>query len=334
MATEKAKIKESKLVEDIQQVTMTSGQYSVTVVPQLGAKITSIYNRKTKREFLSRTNVEYRAREYGDSFEDYERDGADECFPTVEGCPYPNYPWQGADIPDHGELWCLPWEYEIGKDKLRTWVRGVRLPYLFERTISFETLARHEKQYIRLSYSVTNDGPYDMPFLYAFHPLFKAETKSKVLIPTGANVVTYSSSEDRLGKPMTEHEWPEVTDFTLDKSYDRSVLRSSRAKESEKLFTTPLDQGRCALVYPKDEFIGFLFPAKRFPYLGLWTNEGGYHNQHQIALEPSTSQVDRLDVAAGLDTCGVVPARGTSEWDLSILIGKGEEELHSVLGEF
>lgn len=334
MATEKAKIKEQKLVDDIQSVTLTSDQFSVTVVPELGAKITSILNRKTKREFLSRTNIEYRRREYGDAFENYERDGADECFPTVGGCPYPNHPWQGADVPDHGELWCLPWEYEITKDKLRTWVRGVRLPYLFERTISFETLARHAKQYIRLTYSVTNDSPHDMPFLYAFHPLFKAETKSRIMLPPGANVVTASSSEGRLGKPMTEHQWPEVTDFSLDKAYDRSVVRSSRTKESEKLFTTPLEQGRCALVYPKGEFIGFLFPAKRFPYLGLWANEGDWHNLHQIALEPSTSQVDRLDVAAGLEARGVVPARGTTEWDLSIVVGKGEEELHSVLGEF
>jgi len=334
MATQKAKIKEQKLVDDIQSVTMTSDQYQVTVVPALGGKIISIYNRKTKREFLSRTNVEYRKREYGDKFENYERDGADECFPTVGGCPYPDYPWQGTDIPDHGELWSLPWDYEISKDKLRMWVRGVRLPYLFERTITFESLARHEKQYIRLSYTVTNESPYAMPFLYAFHPLFKPETKSKIILPPGANVVTSSSSEDRLGKPMTPHEWPNVTDFSLDKTYDRSVVRSSRQKESEKLFTTALDQGRCALVYPKDEFIGFLFPAKRFPYLGIWANEGDWHNQHQLALEPSTSQVDRLDVAAGLQTCGVVPARGTSEWDLSILIGKGEEELHSVLGEF
>lgn len=334
MASEKAKIKEQKLNDDIRAVNLQSDTYSVTVVPELGGKITSILNRKTKREFLTRTNIDYRKREYGDEFENYERDGADECFPTVGGCPYPNYPWQGTDIPDHGELWCLPWDYEISKDKLRMWVRGIRLPYLFERTISFETLARHDKQYIKLSYSVTNESPYDMPFLYAFHPLFKPETKGKLLLPPGSNVVTSSSSEDRLGKPMTEHEWPYVTDFSLEKTYDRSVIRSSRQKESEKLFTTPLEQGRCALMYPKNEFIGFLFPAKRFPYLGIWTNEGDWHNLHQVALEPSTSQVDRLDVAVGLQTCGVVPARDTTEWDLSILTGKGEEELNSVLGEF
>ncbi len=69
MATEKAKIKVQKLADDIQSVTLTSDQYSVTVIPELGAKITSILNRKTKREFLSRTSIEYRRREYGDAFE-------------------------------------------------------------------------------------------------------------------------------------------------------------------------------------------------------------------------------------------------------------------------
>lgn len=333
---DKVRVKEHKLdgSDEIDALTMTSAQYSLTVAPQLGGKIVSLVNRKSKREVLSRTNIAHRPRRYGDTFEDYERDGADECFPTVEGCPYPVYPWGGADIPDHGELWCLPWQHEVCQGKVHTWVRGVRLPYLFERTISFETLARHDKQFIRLSYKVSNESPYDMPFLYAFHPLFKAETKAQILFPSGTNVVTYSSSEDRLGVPMTEHKWPMVTDFTLEKSYDRSVLRSSRNKESEKLFTTPLSQGRCALVYPKGDYVGFLFPAKRFPYLGLWANEGEWHNLHQIALEPSTSQVDRLDTAAGLKTCGVVPAQGSTEWDISLVLGQGEEELTQVMGEF
>ena len=330
---DKVRVKEQKLEGDLTSVTMTSDQYSLTMVPQLGGKIVSIINRKTKREVLSRTNVAYRERRYGDAFEDYERDGADECFPTVGGCPYPTYPWAGAEMPDHGEVWCLPWEHEVRSSKLHGSVRGIRLPYLFERTISFESLARHDKQFIRLSYKVTNDSPYDMPFLYAFHPLFKGETKSQILFPSGTNVVTYSSSENRLGPPMTEHQWPQVTDFTLDKSYDRSVVRSSRNKESEKLFTTPLSQGRCAMVYPKDEYVGFLFPAKRFPYLGLWVNEGDWHGQHQIALEPSTSQVDRLDIAEGLKTCGIVPANGSTEWDLSLVLGAGKDEMAQVLGK-
>ena len=330
---DKFSVRESELEPGILGLTMGCDAFSITVAPQLGGKITSLKNRKTRREFISRTRIPYRARTYGDRFENYERDGADECFPSVGASPCPAFPWQGTVVPEHGEVWSLPWEYEVRQERLRMWVRGVRLPYLFERQISFEILARQEKPYIRLSYRVQNESPYDMPFVYAFHPLFRAETRTRILIPQGTNLVSYSSTEGRLGPPMTPHTWPHVTDFTLDKAYDRSAIRSSRNREAEKLFTTRLEQGRCALLYPKGEFVGFLFPAKKLPYLGLWINEGGWHNLHHVALEPSTSQVDRLDVAEGLEACGVAPGKGTFEWDISIIMGKGEE-LTAMLGEF
>jgi galactose mutarotase-like enzyme len=330
---DKFKHKEIELAEGIMALTLDHSDYTLTVVPQLGGKITSLKKKKTKREFLSRTRVEYRTRTYGDLYENYECDGIDECFPSVGASAYPSYPWQGVSVPDHGEVWSLPWEWEIKQNKLRMWVRGVRFPYIFERSLTFETLARQKTPYIRLSYKVTNESPYDFPFLYAFHPVFKAEARSKILLPQGTNVVTHWSTDDRLGPPMYEHDWPNVTDVTLDKSYDRATLRSGRTKEAEKLFTTPMEQGRCALLYPNKEFVGFLFPAKRLPHLGIWINEGGWNKLHHIALEPSTSQVDRIDTAEGLKRCGVVPAGGEVEWDISLITGKGDE-LSSLLGKF
>lgn len=327
------KLKEVELEPDILGLRLDSDRFSLTIAPQLGGKITSLINKKTKREFMTRTNISYRLRTYGDRFEDYERDGADECFPAVGSGPFPVFPWEGTPVPDHGEVWTLPWKYQVRQGRLHMWVRGVRLPYVFERQIGFETLARKEQPYIRLSYRVRNESPYDMPFVYAFHPLFRVETRTRILIPQRTDVVSYMSTEDRLGPPMTRHAWPQVTDLTLDKTYDRSAVRSSRNKEAEKLFTTRLEQGRCALLYPNGEFVGFLFPAKKLPYLGLWVNEGGWYNHHHVALEPSTSQVDRLDVAEGLKACGVVPGGGEFEWDISMILGKGDE-LTELLGEF
>lgn len=330
----KMKVTEANLAPDLKAVTMDGSRFSLTVVPELGGKIISLVSKKTKREFLSRTNIAYRPRTYGDAFEDYERDGADECFPTVGPCPYPAFPWDAVRVPDHGEVWTLPWEYQVKQGRVHMRVHGVRFPYVFERQISFEMLARRAHPYIRLSYRVVNESPYDMPFLYAFHPLFKGETRTKILIPEGTNVVAYSSTGDRLGPPQTLHDWPTVTDLTLNKSYNRNALRSSRNKEAEKLFTTRMEQGRCALLYPNGEFIGFLFPARKLPYLGLWVNEGGWNNLHHVGLEPSTSQVDRLDIAEGVKRCGVVPGKGEFEWDISIIMGKGEDELTGMLGAF
>jgi galactose mutarotase-like enzyme len=330
---DKFKHKEVELAEGITQLNLEHDTYSVSVIPQLGGKIASLKNKKTKREFIARSRVDYRLRTYGDAYESYECDGIDECFPTVERSAYPAEPWLGAHVPDHGEVWTQPWEYEVKQNKLSMSTRGVRFPYIFERSLTFETLARQNSPYIRLSYKVINESAYDFPFLYAFHPVFKGETRTRILLPQGTNVVTYSSTDDRLGSPMMEHDWPNVTDVSLDKTYDRSTLRSSRTREADKLFTTPMEQGRCALLYPNKDFIGFLFPAKRLPYLGIWVNEGGWNNMHHIALEPSTSQVDRLDTAEGLKKCGVVPAHGELEWDISIVSGKGDD-ITSLLGEF
>ena len=330
----KPTLQEIELAPQIPGLRFETEHFSISVAPTLGGKITSLINKATRREFLSRTRINYRPRSYGDNFNLYEKDGADECFPSVQAVAYPTFPWQGVCVPDHGELWTLPWKYQLKQNRLHMWVQGVRFPYVFERRISFEQLARKSAPYIRLSYSVQNLSPFPFSFVYAFHPLFQVQAGCKILLPAETKVVSYCSTEDRLGPPMFEHPWPNVRDVTLDKTYDRQVIRSSRLKRAEKLFTTRLKQGRCALKYPNGEFIGFLFPAGRLPFLGIWISEGGLENLYHVALEPSTAQVDRLDIAEGLKDCGLVPPNGTTEWDISLITGVGEEEMGEMLGKF
>ena len=100
----KLKVKEVELAPEILGLKLDSDRFSLTIAPQLGGKITSLINKKTKREFIAPTSVAYRRRTYGDRFEDYERDGADECFPTVLPCEYPDAPWRGVPLGDHGLL--------------------------------------------------------------------------------------------------------------------------------------------------------------------------------------------------------------------------------------
>ncbi len=91
----KFKLEEVELTPEISGIKLDTEFFSLVVVPELGGKITSLVNKATGREFLSRTSIPYRRRAYADRFENYERDGADECFPTVEACPYPAFPWEG-----------------------------------------------------------------------------------------------------------------------------------------------------------------------------------------------------------------------------------------------
>ncbi len=52
------------------------------------------------------------------SIGDYDIGGFDECLPTISACLYPEPPFAGVMMPDHGEVWALPWKYEIQGEEL------------------------------------------------------------------------------------------------------------------------------------------------------------------------------------------------------------------------
>src|SRR5712691_10448817 len=86
----------------------------VITTPVVGAKIVSIFDKKANHEWLlPPANRPFQAVSYGASFVEQDMSGWDEMFPTIEPCAYPvPGPFEGAKLPDHGEVWSLPWGLE------------------------------------------------------------------------------------------------------------------------------------------------------------------------------------------------------------------------------
>src|ERR1700685_2525321 len=101
---------------------MQSRAIRVAVAPECGARVTSLVDLRTGREWLTQgepaSNPSIEAR-YGL----HEAAGWDECFPTVSSCTI-----GGEYFRDHGELWGKPWIVET--------VEPTRLTTLF-RTESY-----------------------------------------------------------------------------------------------------------------------------------------------------------------------------------------------------
>ena len=83
---------------------LRSPSTEIRVAPELGAKILSLKNLETGREWMWRPPGLSRLfrNEPGDPFERSTLVGADECLPTVAPCR-----WKGLDLPDHGEVWSV-----------------------------------------------------------------------------------------------------------------------------------------------------------------------------------------------------------------------------------
>ncbi len=155
-------------------------EIAVETVPALGARLLSLRDLVTGREWLWRP-ADHRglfASRAGDAFESSPLAGADECLPTIAPCRLDR-----RDLPDHGECWAAAWTLASPSEhraKIQTTLELPVSPLRLERV-----LALHHRT-ARLDYTLTNLSDAPQPWLYAFHALFPIEPGDRVELPGGA----------------------------------------------------------------------------------------------------------------------------------------------------
>ncbi|MEI9960441.1 MAG: hypothetical protein WDM76_04700 [Limisphaerales bacterium] len=158
-------------------------EIELAVTPELGAKIISLKNLRTGREWMWHPpgGLKLFRNHIGDDFSQSPLVGADECLPTIAPCS-----WQGRELPDHGEVWSAPWKVDA-----QAWENGILKtslklkisPFEFERTIE---LVENE---IQISYQLNNHGATDESFLWAIHPLLRLQPGDQLELPASTRAL-------------------------------------------------------------------------------------------------------------------------------------------------
>ncbi|MEG6586087.1 hypothetical protein [Dendrosporobacter sp. 1207_IL3150] len=286
---------------------------SLLILPELGAKIASIFYKPQQFEVLFQpADGKYQLANYGANFAEYDTSGADEMFPTIDPCSYPTGDYTGITLPDHGELWSLPWEVTVDKDGLAARVEGRTLPYVFFRTISLN------KSTIRMSYKVRNIGSAAIYGLWAFHGLVACDEFTRIMLPGVSEVINVHESTI-LGSVGTRHSFPVSMGINGIEAHLNRV--GSRSLEKTKKFYAADKQakGFAGITLNNNQLIyELLFPVDKVPYLGVWVNEGGFKGEYNCALEPATGYFDRLDTAYLLNSIDLLGPGAVKEWYLEI----------------
>ena len=263
----------------------------IALVPELGAKIISLVNCQTGREWMWQPvgGLKLFRNHLGDDFAASTMVGWDECFPTIAPCLH-----RGRELPDHGEVWSVPWQvdraaWQLGK--LKTSVSLAVSPFDFERTIELCG------NIIRLHYRLVNRSNEPEEFLWAMHPLV----------------------------PVFPGDALELTSETCQLLGDQPWLRSLDLVGSQpacvKTYAGPLREGRAAIVNVEsgDRMI-FSWDTQLNNTLGVWLTRGGWNGHHHLALEPSNGCPDALAAASAARRCGTISAHGKVSWKVAIQI--------------
>ncbi|HWD18340.1 MAG TPA: hypothetical protein VHB20_03610 [Verrucomicrobiae bacterium] len=270
---------------------LRSEEMELAVAPELGAKIISLKNLRTQREWLWHPQgpLKLFKNQPHDEFSASPLVGMDECLPTIAACA-----WRERPLPDHGELWNRSWTVDAA-----AWQNGVLTtrmklkcsPLVFERTIELRG------QEAVMDYTLNNLSSSTEQYIWALHPLLRL------------------MEGDAL-------ELPESTRARLPSATWLDDLSASPARNCAKIFARPVVDAWAAV---KNEAQGdrleFAWDAKDHNTLGLWLTRGGWHGHHHFAIEPTNADDDSLAVAAARGACGSIAARSSAQWRISLRVG-------------
>ena len=305
------------------------------ILPSIGGKMTSLRLKESGHEFMWQDpEGPVKLPSYGAFLPDYDIGGFQECFPTINEVFYPEHPWRGVVVPDHGEVWALPWNYERVEDGLHLWVHSVRFAYRLNKWVTMRAGGR-----LDLRYELTSLAPFNFRCLWSAHPALALRPGMMMMLPEGTRVRTEFSEHGRLGEMGQLHDWP-VTRDAEGQQVDLSIIQGIEACTHDKLNTVGLTEGWCGAHDPQTgEYLAYTFSLKEIPYVGVWLIQGGWAPEGQPYLvggfEPCTGYPGPLDSAMAWGACMTLPGRGKLGWSLEIHLGCENDQavLISMLSE-
>ena len=271
---------------------LSTEEVELAVVPELGAKIISLIDLRTGREWMWHPpgGLKLFRNRPGDAFSQSPLAGADECMPTIAPCS-----WQGHELPDHGEVWNVPWKMDpeaLENGIFKTSVRLEISPFIFERAIE---LRGNE---IQINYQLNNYSAVERQFLWAIHPLLRLQAGDQLELPASTRALLNGAT------------WVDA------------VASAIPEKTSAKIFAKPVSEGLAAIGNPATgERLEFEWSPVENDTLGLWLTRGGWHGHHHFAIEPTNADNDALALAAEQGHCGVVAARDFTTWQIRLRLG-------------
>ena len=304
-------------------IVLESNQLKATFLPGIGAKMASLVHKPLQKELLTqRLGEKYKTQPYDGNYLIGEGSAFDDMFPNIDACFYNRFPWEGTPLPDHGEVWQLPWEMDTMGDKVHFKVNGIRLPYVMERWLNFD-----DDDTLVINYKATNPTPYEMDFVWAAHIMLNANEGDTIEVDENlknafvtycmsrqmgdyGRIITFPLCDDMNGYPVNLQNLPGPVKNDFFKFY----------------FQESMKYGVCKLNYLKEgKSLKIWVPVNEVPYLGLLYNSGGGKDiidmdGTNFYFEPCTAPFDRPDIARLHNKQSTLKPYEEKSWYLKIAV--------------
>lgn len=308
-------------VRGLPVVTLENRQIRVVICPTLGARVLHFEHRASGIDMLwQNPRIEHRIVPIGASYDDNFAGGWDELFPNDLAGPVGD-----AIYPDHGELWCQPWDHTIehaDAESVTLYLRrtGAVTTTTVEKWI---TLRTNESQ-LRFRHRITNHGPAALDFLWKLHPALTVDEGDRIDVP-GATGELVDPSFGRVTTPP-HFSWP-LAPQANGQAIDMSVVPPIDGTR-DFVYVRDLSDGWCALRRTQHGIgFGLTFPTSVFNSVWLFMTFGGWRGYATVVLEPCTTVPKDLNAAIRAGTARRLATGASLECEVHAILFEGNDPL-------
>jgi hypothetical protein len=297
----------------------------LVAVPSLGARVVSLVDRRTGREWLVGGEPPGIADAERWSSEDAVFGGAeafgwDECLPTVAPCPDPLDP-AGTPLRDHGDQWGRATSVEAGLDGFSAAWASPRWPLVLRRTLRLDGPA------VVAEYRLDANGDRALPVLWSMHALLALEPGAWIVVEPAARARLTHHTGLGIAPDLAEVDWP-VAPTATGGSVALDVVRAVEAGQAAKLYLAAAGLSTVAARGVDGAELRFAWDRAVAPALGIWFSYGGWPpgepgRRHQVAIEPTTSPDDDLAGALATGRARVVEPGTPLRWTVRMELVAG-----------
>ncbi len=292
----------------MKEILLQNQTFKVTILPEMGGKIASIY--KIDKAFELLYQGERAVLSEGDPFSKSAW-GYDDAFPNINP---EQISFNGRELsyPDHGEIWRSRFSYEADDTAATLKMRGKVFDYSYEKRVALL------EDGVSIKYSIKNNEAGENPCIWAMHCLANCEENMELFYPPETKSMLNVKKKTCLGEVGSVHTYP-----VSESGYLFTRVAPLSANRVEKYYILdPIKNGVCGAYYPNHDLtFTTIFNSDALPYLGVWINEGGYKGDYNLAFEPTNGFYDKISIA--MNNKKIVYLKDNLEFEVIIKLTNG-----------
>lgn len=293
----------------INEVEVISGENDhliFEIVPAMGGKIISLYNKRLEKEFLWKNKYgSFEIRQRGTDYDSNFLGGIDELLPNdvPETIDF-------IDYPDHGELWTSFLNHSLLDDQISVFGKLTLSGLHYRKTVRMDP----DQPVIYLDYSIKNETDSSRHFLWKMHAALNIEAGDQ-LITKAAKAQVVDPAYSRFSM-LEEFNWPliENTDASIVPGKNGGIYFFYLYETGTNEMSMIMDKGRNVFRYSYEKAV--------FPYQWYFASFGGFPDHYTAILEPCSSMPMQVNKAKQMNQCTLLKPGESLHTSVNIYAGE------------